>query len=329
MDKFFEENIFCIFALVMCYTWFLIIKKQSNYIIFYSHPYVDKIITGEIVEKKKVNLHLISDSSGQTVIYASRSAMAQFKDVEVKEYVWPMVRSQASLERVVNSIKQHPGIILYTFADKNLRDVLKTNCRKLKLPCIAILGKVIKEMSSYLGVGAEAVIGGQHIMGDDYFDKVDAIEFTLRHDDGLGFSGIDDADIILVGASRTSKSPTCVYLAYNGYKAANVPYVHGLELPPILFEVKKPLIVGLTINPNRLVEIRQNRFLSLQQRGNNDYIDREKIITECREAKKIFIENGWPCIDVTRRSIEETSASIIKLYSEKKQRELEDLWKEK
>ena len=209
-------------------------------------------------------------------------------------------------------------------ADLDLREKLKEFCRKLKIPCIGPLGKFIKEMTRYFDVEA-GMSDTKKIMDEDYYDKVEAIEYTLNHDDGQKYQNLEKADIVLVGVSRTSKSPTCVYLAYNGYKAANIPFVLGHKLPESLFELDHPLVVGLTIDPEHLMEIRQNRLLSLNQNDSTEYTDVEKVIEECRDARRVFSKNGWPVIDVTTRSIEETSANIIKLYMKHKRKIAEKL----
>lgn len=271
---------------------------------------------------KQFNLHLISDSSGQTAQNVSKAALMQFSDVKANKYIWPMIRYQTQLEEVFIGLEKNPGIVLYTIADRNIRNQLKQFCLQKRIPCISIIGKLIKEMTAYIGVSSDSEIIDHHIMDEDYFEKVNAIDFALRHDDGQSTNNLNEADIILVGASRTSKSPTCVYLSYNGYKAANVPFIYGQALPDNLFTLTKPLIVGLTINPERLVEIRQNRIMSLNQDNRSSYVDFNKVQEECAYAKRLFGQNSWPVIDVTHRSIEETSACIIKIYCERKRNQL-------
>jgi regulator of PEP synthase PpsR (kinase-PPPase family) len=266
-----------------------------------------------MIMKKKFNLHLVSDGSCSTLNHFAKAALSQLSELEPKKHMWLMIKDEAALEKCLQSIEKKPGVVLYTIFDPHLRDRLKDFCRKLKVPCIGILGKFIKEMCGYFGVE----VGETHEtnrLDSDYYDKVEAIEYTLNHDDGQKYQNLEEADIVLVGVSRTSKSPTCVYLAYNGYKAANIPFVSGHNLPDILFKLEKPMVIGLTIDPEHLMEIRKHRLLSLNQSEMTEYTDTEKIIDECREARKIFSRNGWPVIDITSRSIEETSATIIKLY---------------
>lgn len=272
---------------------------------------------------KQFNLHLVSDTSCSTLNHFAKSALSQLPELSAKKYSWLMIKDEVALNKCLDKISKKPGMVLYTIADYGNREKLKSFCRERKIPCIGVLGKVIKAMSSYFGVEAE-MPNQSNYLDEDYFDKVEAIEYTLNHDDGQKYHNLEEADMLLVGVSRTSKSPTCVYLAYNGYKAANIPFVLGHELPKNLFTVKKPLIVGLVIDPMHLLEIRKNRLLSLTQLDDTEYTDEEKIIEECKEARRLFIKNGWPVIDVTKRSIEETAANIIKLYIKRQQKIAKD-----
>lgn len=266
---------------------------------------------------KKLYTHLISDGSGQTVQHIARAAASQIKGVEFKNYVWPMIRSQRMLNEVIEEIKQKPGIVIYTVAEQDIRESLKSEVRKLRLPCVGVVGKVINEISRYLDLDSDDIVGHHVEMGAGYFERVDAIEFSLAHDDGQNYEDLEEADIVIIGPSRTSKSPTCIFLAYNGYKAANIPLIYGQELPKEILELEHPLIVGLTINPERLIEIRKNRLASLYQ-NSTDYTDIETIMDECKASRRLYSQNRWPVIDVTQRSIEETSACIIRLYYERK-----------
>jgi [pyruvate, water dikinase]-phosphate phosphotransferase / [pyruvate, water dikinase] kinase len=278
-----------------------------------------KLSTISCAQEKKIIIHLLSDSSGQTVKYAAKSAITLFPEIEVKKYHWMMIRNKESLNEAMKKIKQKPGIILYTISDPELRSTLKQFCEKLKLPCISVVGKLVKEISSYLGIDVENVTLRANKFDESYFDKMDAIDYTIRHDDGQSLESLDEADIILIGPSRTSKTPTSVYLAYNGFKTANVPYVYNHNFPDSLDNVNNALIVGLIINPNRLVEIREARMNLLQMRALTDYTSVKIVQEECREVKKICVKKNWPIIDVSSRSIEETSAIIMKYYYEKKQ----------
>lgn len=269
---------------------------------------------------KKLIVHLISESSGQTVKHAASTALSKFSDIEVKKYHWPMTRTTKLLEDVFEKIKSKPGVILYTISDEEIREQLKTFCLELKLPCVSVVSKIIEEISEYLGIGADIGIGYKNKFDETYFDKVDAIEYSLKHDDGQIVDDLEDADIILIGPSRTSKTPTSVYLAYNGFKTANIPYVHNCPFPDSLSGVKKPIVFGLVITPNRLIEIRESRINLLQVKEMSSYTDMEIVQEECRQVKKICTQNNWQIIDVSRRSIEETAAIIMKSYYEHKKR---------
>lgn len=265
--------------------------------------------------KKVIHIHLISDSTGETVSSISRSVMSQFEAVEAEEHIWSLIRTKGQVERVIEGIKESPGIVMYTILDNKLQEILHESCRKLKLPCIPVLARVTREVSSYIGVEAKAVPGRQHELDEEYFKRVEAINFTLAHDDGQNVEEFDEADIVLIGVSRTSKTPTCVYLSYRGMNVANIPYVMGVPLPDNLFMLKKPLVVGLVITPERLLQIRKSRLVSLNERRETNYIDLEYIKEEIADAKKLFLKYKWPVIDVTRKSVEETTAKIMQLYT--------------
>lgn len=260
---------------------------------------------------KKFNLHLVSDSTGETVSSVARAALVQFEDLEPEEFNWTLVRTKAQMERIVTAIAEHPGPVLYTLVDNGLRDMLKLECVKRGLPCIPVLAAVLGELSTYLGSETHASPGKQHELNEEYFSRVEAINYTLAHDDGQMHWELEEADIVLVGVSRTSKSPTCVYLAYKGYKTANVPFVHGVMLPPSLETLKKPLVVGLTISPQRLQQIRRTRLQSLKQDQDTNYVDMDYMETEIAESRKLYHKHKWPVIDVTKRSVEETAATIV------------------
>ena len=270
---------------------------------------------------KKFNLHLVSDSTGETVSSVARAALAQFDDVEPEEFSWTLVRTKAQMERIIEAIKENPGAVIYTLVDNHLRDMLKIECARRGLPCIAILSTVVSELSSFLGLETHASPGKQHELNEDYFSRVDAISYALAHDDGQAHWDLEDADIILIGVSRTSKSPTCVYLAYKGHKTANIPFVLGCPLPPSLGTLKKPLVVGLTISPDRLQQIRKTRLQSLKQEEDTNYVDMEHMQEEIAESRKLFNKYKWPVIDVTKRSVEETAATIMQ-YLKKHQEKL-------
>lgn len=273
--------------------------------------------------EKEFNLHLVSDSTGHTIITIARSVMKQISNIRAKEYLWAMVRDENILNNVLNSIEKNPGIVLYIIANDNLRNKLKEFCHKRKIPHIAAIGKIIKDLSYCLNTTVSHIDNKPKI-DEEYFDRIEAIDFTLAHDDGQSLYSMEDADVVLIGPSRTSKSPTCFYLAYSGYKAANIPFVLGQNLPDIVFELTNSLIVGLIINPERLMEIRKNRLLTLKNNENDIYIDIELVKKEILEVKKLCIQNNWPIIDVTKKSIEEITAIIIE-YLVIKRRKLSDI----
>ncbi len=263
---------------------------------------------------KNFSLHLVSDSTGETVGSVARAALVQFDNVEPEEFSWTLVRTQTQMERVIEGITASPGPVLYTLVDNALRDQLKKECVRRGLPCIAVIAGVVSELSNYLGQETHASPGKQHELNEDYFTRVDAISYALAHDDGQSHWDLEDADILLVGPSRTSKSPTCVYLAYKGFKAANIPFVLDCPLPPSLETLKKPLIVGLTINPERLLAIRKTRLQSINQETDTNYVDMEYMEREIAESRKLFTKHRWPVIDVTKRSVEETAATIAQYH---------------
>lgn len=269
---------------------------------------------------KEFHLHLVSDSTGETVSSVARAAVAQFDAIDLEEHIWSLVRTPAQMEKVIAGIDAHPGMVLFTLVDVNLRETLRAECVKRKIPCIAIIAQVVSEMASYLGLESSAQPGKQHQMNEDYFSRVEAINFALAHDDGQTTWNLEEADVVLVGASRTSKSPTCIYLAYRGFKAANVPFVHGIPLPENLENLTKPLVVGLSIGAERLLQIRRTRLQSINQDKDTNYVDEEEVKKEITESRKLFSRNKWPVIDVTRRSVEETAATIIQLIQERQER---------
>jgi regulator of PEP synthase PpsR (kinase-PPPase family) len=270
-----------------------------------------------------LHLHLLSDSTGETLEMIAKAALAQFDDAEVIRHFWPMVRSLHHLDRIVEDLAANPGLVLYTLVNDETRRRLEDRCRALGLPHVAPLDSVNAALEDRLGVEAKARPGRQHAMDDAYFARVDAIQFTIAHDDGIAWEEWEQADIVLAGVSRSSKTPTSIYLANRGYKVANIPLVMESPPPPLLFQLRRPMIVGLTTAPRRLVEIRRNRLLSLNQKPETAYVDEERVEQEVAFARRLFADNGWPVIDVTRRSIEETAAAVIKLYTERQDRAAE------
>ncbi len=260
---------------------------------------------------KSFHLHLVSDSTGETVSSVARAALAQFEHAQPTEHLWSLVRTKGQMEKVIAGLEAHPGIVMFTLVDAEMRETLRQACGKLKVPCVPILGHVIREFSNYLNEKATGGVGVQHEITDDYFSRIDAINFALEHDDGQATWELEQADIVIVGVSRTSKSPTCVYLAYRGFKAANVPFVPNVPLPDNIVKLKQPLVVGLTISDDRLIDIRRSRLQAMNQDINTDYVREESVREEIENAKKTFRQQGWPVIDVTRRSVEETATLMI------------------
>lgn len=260
------------------------------------------------------HLHLVSDATGETLIAVSRAASAQYEGVSAIEHIYPLVRSSAQLDRVIAEIEAAPGVVLYTLVDSTLSRRLEDACQACGSPTLSVLSPVHNLFQSYLGAASTARPGAQHVLNADYFKRIDAMNFTLLHDDGQLPDNVEQADVVLVGVSRTSKTPTAIYLANRGIKTANVPLVPGIPLPPQLEEARRPLIVGLVASPERIVQIRQNRLLSLKADDNSSYVDRDAVADEIAQSRKLCARRGWPIIDVTRRSIEETAAAILDLY---------------
>jgi regulator of PEP synthase PpsR (kinase-PPPase family) len=268
---------------------------------------------------KDLHLHLVSDSTGATLQKLAEAALAQFADIHPIERLWPLVRSETQMERVLRDLEDHPGPVLYTLVDPRMILRLQEFCRDIGQPCIAVLGPIIDGLSAYIGQKGAGVPGLQHRMDEEYFRRVEAVAFALHFDDGQSFSGIEDADVVLVGVSRTTKTPTCIYLSRLGVRAANIPLVPGQEIPDSVLSLGGPLFVGLTESPDRLLELRGTRLKSDQPGAvSSSYTDPEKIEEEIKAATKLFRQQGWPIIDVTRRSIEETAAEIMVLLQHRK-----------
>ena len=265
------------------------------------------------------HLHLVSDSTGETLITVARAACAQYVNASPVEHVYPAVRTNKQLDRVVAEIEAAPGMILYTLLDQALIARLEEKCRELGLPCLSILGPVLRLFQSYLGAESTHKVGAQHILNAEYFKRIDALNYTMMHDDGQLADDLEIADVILVGVSRTSKTPTSIYLANRGVKTANVPLVPGMPPPPALEAVRRPLVVGLFASPERIVQIRQNRLLGLNvHRDDDQYIDRQAVAEEIAFSRRLCSKHEWPLIDVTRRSIEETAAAIMSLLADRR-----------
>lgn len=266
----------------------------------------------------RLHLHLLSDSTGETLENIAKAALAQYDDVETIRHFWPMVRTEAHLERILQEISQNPGLVLFTLVNSETRRTLETRCRTLGLAAVAPLDAVTGALSGLLGQAAKARPGRQHVLDAAYFARVDAIQFTIAHDDGILSEEWEEADILLAGVSRSSKTPTSIYLANRGFKTANIPIVVESPPPENLFTLKNPIVVGLTTSADRLIQVRRNRLLSLNEMTTTAYVDQEAVTREVAYARRMFADNGWPVIDVTRRSIEETAAAIIALVGERR-----------
>jgi [pyruvate, water dikinase]-phosphate phosphotransferase / [pyruvate, water dikinase] kinase len=265
------------------------------------------------------HLHLVSDATGETLLTVARAVAAQFTSVSPVEHIHPLVRTKKQLERVLDDIEQSPGIVLYTLLDRELADPLEERCRALGLPFLSILDPVMQLFQSYLGGESTHRVGAQHLLNAEYFKRIDALNYTMLHDDGQHTDDLEQADVVLVGVSRTSKTPTSIYLANRGVKTANVPLVPNVALPSNLETLNQPLVVGLIASPERIVQIRQNRLLGLRAEQNADsYVDKQSVAEEIAFSRKLCSRHNWPIIDVTRRSIEETAAAIMALLVERR-----------
>lgn len=266
--------------------------------------------------QKYFHLYMISDATGETLNAISRSITVQFPSIQPVEHLYSLIRTPEQMSRVLRDIEAAPGIVLFTLVDGDLRQQLEQASQNLNVPAIPVLDPALTALRSYLGAESIPKIGGQHRTNKSYFKRIEAVTYSLSHDDGNLTDELNDADIVLIGVSRTSKTPTSIYLANRGLKAANVPLVNNIPLPDILFRLKKPLIVCLIASVDYLVQIRKTRLNSLNASQESDYIDKAEIIAEIRTSREIAAINDWQVIDVTRRSIEETAASILNLYNE-------------
>ncbi|MBY9065937.1 kinase/pyrophosphorylase [Hyphomonas sp. WL0036] len=265
------------------------------------------------------NVHLVSDSTGETLNAIQRAACAQFENVQPLEHNYYLVRSERQLDRVMREIESAPGVVWYTISDGALRSKLEAFCRERSIPTLPVLDPSIAMLSRHLGVAPNNRVAGQHALDEDYFERMEAINFTLAHDDGQNVDSLIGADVILLGVSRTSKTPTCVYLANRKVRAGNIPLVPGVQIPDFLEKMgdKGPLVVGLKISAERLVQIRRQRLISLNQDEITEYADEEAVRDEITQANRLFQRNGWKTIDVSRRSVEETAAGILNMLHER------------
>ncbi|HBR68952.1 MAG TPA: phosphoenolpyruvate synthase regulatory protein [Rhodospirillaceae bacterium] len=278
-------------------------------------------------QPKLFYLHLISDATGTTLLGLARACIAQFEGIEPVQKFWPLIRTQKQLDRVIMRIEANPGPVIMTLVDDAMRQRLAERCDQLGVPCVSVLDPVIRGLSSFLGINAKGVPGLQHTMDDAYFQRISALDYAMRHDDGRNYQGLEDADVILVGVSRTSKTPTSIYLARRGIKTANIPLVPNVRIPDEVFAHKRPLYVGLTESAQRLLQVRRNRLKAGDEEEerhyhipDNEYLDEEKIEEEVRKARRFFTKQCWPVIDVTKRSIEETAAEVMGLLQAHRER---------
>ena len=265
---------------------------------------------------KTYHVHLVSDATGETINSVMRACLVQFEDTDVTEHSWSLVRTPGQMDRALSGIKQNPGLVLYTIVNDKLREQLIEGCRAAQIASVPVLDPVMNAMAAHFGQKARGQSGRQHELDAEYFDRIEAMNFALAHDDGQSSRSYNEADVILIGVSRSSKTPTCIYLANRGIKCANVPIVPNCPMPPELFTVKKPLVVGLTKDATQLVQIRKNRLQMIARDEDTDYVDLSVVREEVAMARRLCSDHGWPVIDVTRRSIEETAATIIQMLQD-------------
>ncbi|WP_395944233.1 pyruvate, water dikinase regulatory protein [Brevundimonas sp.] len=273
------------------------------------------------------HVHLVSDSTGETLNAMAKAVTARFDGVIPIEHIYALVRSAKQMERVLDEVAAAPGVVLHTLVDRDLREQLEEGCRRLDMPQIGALDPLVGAMSRYLGAALSTRVGAQHALDHEYFNRIAALDFAMAYDDGQGsLDQLEGADVVLCGVSRTSKTPTCIYLAHRGIRAANVPLVPGQEDGERLTKLTKPLVIGLTVSPDRLVQIRRNRIDNLNANQSSNYTDQDSVRDETIKAKRAFERRGWPTIDVTRRSVEETAAAITNLLSEHRNHKIGTTW---
>jgi len=273
------------------------------------------------------HVHLVSDSTGETLNAMAKAVTARFDGVIPIEHIYALVRSPKQMERVLEEVATAPGVVLHTLVDRALREQLEEGCRQLDMPQIGALDPLVGALSRYLGAALSTRVGAQHALDHDYFNRIAALDFAMAYDDGQGsLEQLEGADVVLCGVSRTSKTPTCIYLAHRGIRAANVPLVPGQEDGERLTKLKNPLVIGLTVSPDRLVQIRRNRIDGLNASQSSNYTDQDAVRDETIKARRAFERRGWPTIDVTRRSVEETAAAIVNLLSERRTHKMGASW---
>ena len=271
------------------------------------------------MDTEKINLHLVSDATGETLNAIARATTVQFEHAQILHHRWSLIRTRFQLHRVLEGIEAEPGPVLSTLVDRALRAELETTCGRLNVRVVNVLDPVINVLQESLGTQAAARPGRQYVLNADYFSRIDAMHYVLAHDDGQAQPGLAEADVVLVGVSRSSKTPTCFYLANRGIKAANVPLVPNIAEPAGLSEVKCP-VIGLTLAPEALIDIRRHRLRLIGggqatpiRQDSSEYVDEDAVKAELLWARRFCNARGWPTIDVTRRSIEETAATVLQL----------------
>ena len=265
---------------------------------------------------KNYQIYLVSDSTGETLDRIFLAIKAQFDNFECNTTHYAFTRTENQIDKILNQCKRENNvIILYTIVEKNFADYLSKKCKKNNIPCFEVLGNLISDFSKLLKKEASHKPSGQHVLDEEYYKRIEAVQFTMSHDDGKIINDLEKSDIILIGVSRTSKTPTSIYLANRGYKTSNIPIVPSRNLPKEVIEnSKKICTIGLVCDPNRLSDVRRNRVHSMHEDRPSEYTNSRQIINELESSKKLFKKHNWPIIDVTRKSVEETAASIIKIF---------------
>ena len=266
--------------------------------------------------KQEFHLHLVSDATGETVLSVARACLVQFEEASPVEHIWTLVRNERQIDEVIQAIEENPGFVLFTMVNVHIKTRLQTECQRLQVPCISVLQPIMSAFGGFLQTEGQARPGRQHSLDNEYFERISAMDYAMTHDDGQAVWNLEEADVVLLGVSRTSKTPTCIYLANRGIKAANIPIVPHVELPPEVFELSSPLVVGLTNDAGNLLQVRRNRLRMMNEKDETTYVDPVAIAEEVTFAKRLFTRQNWPIIDISRRSIEETAASIIQLRAQ-------------
>ena len=265
--------------------------------------------------KQTLHIHLVSDSTGETVHQVARACIAQFPNVTTIEHVWTLVRSKAHLDSLCTGLDRNPGVLLMSIVNDEMRDMITSACQSRGIPAVSILDSVVNLLGRVLGQTTQNLPGSQRRLNTAYFDRIAAVDFAVSHDDGMNMGKLDQADILLVGVSRTSKTPTSMYLAHRGYKVANYALVPKVPFPLHYLDGVNILVVGLTNDPKRLSQVRRTRQVAMADIDNQTYADVDQITEEIRNSRRLFSEQGWPVIDVARRSVEETAAAVIQLHT--------------